>query len=61
MTVQDRGQRQAYSPDGLPRERWQVGLGFAESIFKVFQVTGPRPLKKGLLGWQGGGRGAGSG
>jgi hypothetical protein len=43
---------QAYSPDGQPRERWQVGLGFAESILKVFQVTGPRALKEGLLGWQ---------
>ena len=43
---------QACSPEGRPRTRWQVGFGFGEAIHKVFQVCGPRRLKKGLTGWQ---------
>lgn len=42
----------AHSPDTRPHARWQVGFGFGEAIHKVFQVTGPRLQKKGLLGWQ---------
>lgn len=42
----------AYSPDGKPRARWAVGLGFGETVRKILHVTGPRRQKKGLLGWQ---------
>lgn len=41
----------AYSPGGKPRVRWPAGFAFGDAIQKLLQVTGPRTLKEGLLGW----------